>query len=304
MNYTSYKPNFFLVGAPRCGTTALYTYLSEHPDVAMPIYDKEPHYFGSDLISPRFARFRGNEDKYLRLFKHGQNCKRIGEASVFYLYSTTAAQEIHEYNPEAKILIMVRNPADMLFSYYLKLHGNQHEPLPSFSEALEAEERRKKNLDLPVNMYLPKQVLFYREMASFASQIQRFYDAFGKEQVRVTVFDDFKNDTPKAYQEILAFLEVDSNFQTELKPMNSTSTFQSPFIRKMVQNRLLVKLGDWFYPIAAPLYAQIMKLNRVNVSRPKLEPQLRQELLDELRPEIDALSTLLDRDLSYWYSDY
>jgi hypothetical protein len=296
------KPNFFLVGAPRCGTTALYNYLSQHPDIAMPIYDKEPHYFGSDLVAARFERFRGNEKKYLNLFKHGQNCKRIGEASVHYLSSLNAAREIHDYNPEAKILIMVRNPADMLFSYYLKMHGNQHEPLPTFQQALEAEARRKQGIDLPPNLYIPKESLFYRDMVRYAPQIQRFYDAFGNEQVKVTVFDDFKRDTAKAYREILEFLEVNSSFETELEQMNSTSTFHSPFLRRIVQNRFLVKIGDWFYPIAAPVYAQIMKLNRVNIPRPKLDPELRQELLNELRPEIDALSVLLDRDLSHWYS--
>lgn len=295
------KPNFFIVGAPRCGTTALYTYLNEHPDITMPIYDKEPHYFGSDLVSQRFERFRGNEQKYLNLFKHGQDCKRIGEASVHYLCSMKAAQEIHDYNPDAKILIMVRNPADMLFSYYLKLHGNQHEPLATFREALEAESHRKQGLDIPPNLYLPKQALFYLEMVRFASQIQRFYDAFGAENVKVIVFDDFKKDTPKIYRDILEFLDVDSTFETDLAPINSTATVHSPFLRRLLKNPLLVRLGDWFYPIAAPIYVQILKFNRVSMPRPTLDPQLRQDVLTQLIPEIDALSALLDRDLSYWY---
>src|SRR5438093_1590857 len=107
-------PTFFIVGAPRCGTTALYTYLRQHPDLFLP-ENKEPHFFGSDLYHPGFVR---NLDEYLSLFLEAGNKKRAGEASVWYLYSRNAAAEIMAFCPSARIIAMLRNPVDMMYSNY------------------------------------------------------------------------------------------------------------------------------------------------------------------------------------------
>jgi len=100
------KPNFFIVGAPKCGTTSMTEYLKQHPDIFIP-EEKEPHYFGSDLEYPRITK---TEAQYLRLFSEAQDERRLGEASVWYLFSQRAAQEIYEFNPLSRIIIMLRTP--------------------------------------------------------------------------------------------------------------------------------------------------------------------------------------------------
>ncbi|NLF38083.1 sulfotransferase, partial [bacterium] len=102
-------PDFFIVGAPKSGTTALHAYLGRHPSIFVPAR-KEPHFFGSDIVSPAFVRDR---DAYLSLFAGATTEARVGEASIWYLYSKRAAREIKEFNPDARIIIMLRNPVDM-----------------------------------------------------------------------------------------------------------------------------------------------------------------------------------------------
>ena len=108
------KPGFFIVGAPKCGTTSFYHYLRQHPQIFMPD-NKEPHYFGSDL-KKRSDEFIKTEEEYLSLFKDADSSQMAGEASTFYLYSKAAQKEIKGFNPHAKIIIMLRNPIDFLHS--------------------------------------------------------------------------------------------------------------------------------------------------------------------------------------------
>src|SRR4030095_3136534 len=99
------RPNFFIVGAPKAGTTALYLYLKQHPAVFMPAADvKEPHYFTPELRHPTFLR---TAEQYAAIFEQGRGKTRVGEASVFYLYSTAQARRIHEFDSEARIVVML-----------------------------------------------------------------------------------------------------------------------------------------------------------------------------------------------------
>ena len=133
------KPNFFIVGAPKCGTTALHEYLQHHPDAYLPYY-KEPHYFGADLVGSRFLQFRNKpKRKYLKLFRDVRGEARIGESSPWYLASNAAAAEIHRYDPEAKIIIMLRNPIDMMYSMWSQFRYSGNEQIEFFEEALAAE---------------------------------------------------------------------------------------------------------------------------------------------------------------------
>ena len=129
------KPNFFIVGAAKCGTTSLYRYLRQHPDVFMP-EQKEPNFFGSDL-SYRFPRI--SQARYLSCFAKAKGETRIGEATTIYLYSEKAAEEIKAFSPEAKIIIMLRNPVDVLYSYHSQQLYSGNEDIPDFEEALRAE---------------------------------------------------------------------------------------------------------------------------------------------------------------------
>src|SRR5215469_5765625 len=128
------KPDFFIVGAPRCGTTAMFRYLSRHPEIYFSDR-KEMHVFGSDLrFGPQF--YRRSMDNYLAEFVARNGELRAGEASVWYLFSRTAAAEIKTFNPDASIVIMLREPAQMLHSLYHMFRYDRNEHLPTFEQAL------------------------------------------------------------------------------------------------------------------------------------------------------------------------
>src|SRR3972149_11450918 len=108
-------PNFFIVGAPKCGTTAMYTYLKQHPEVFMSDL-KELHFFGTDHHRINYTPY--TKEQYLSFFDGAGDKRRIGEASTSYLYSERAAVEIKEFNPFARIIIMLRNPVDVMYAYH------------------------------------------------------------------------------------------------------------------------------------------------------------------------------------------
>ena len=168
-------PNFFIVGAPQCGTTALHAYLAQHPDVFMSD-PKEPHYFGSDLDF-RYRR-RPNEEQDRSYFTNAGDRSRIGEASVWYLYSECAADEIWEAVPDARIIVMLRDPVEMIPSLHSQFVYNGHEDLP-LSEALEAEEDRAAGRRIPPEANFPRGLL-YRRVATYAPQLARYLDRFGQ----------------------------------------------------------------------------------------------------------------------------
>lgn len=294
------KPDFFIVGAPKCGTTAMYEYLRQHPEIFMPEDAKEPFYFGSDM---NCKALRLTLEEYFSLFSLAKGEKRLGEASVWYLYSKKAAAEIKEFCPSARIIIMLRNPVDMLYSLHSELFYCADENMENFKAALDAEESRKKEGYKPGG-YLPVKCLFYREIVKYTEQVQRYFDAFGRENVHVIIFDDFKNDTLKAYKETLRFLEVDEIFQPEFKVINPNKQiknetvhkflFYSPlFIRKAVRLFLPEKIR-WKMRMA------VRNLNTRDESRKPMDPELRKILQAEFAPEVERLSELLGRDLTHW----
>ena len=294
---------FFLVGAPRCGTTAMYEYLRRHPEIYMPVYDKEPHFFGSDFVAPRFARFRGNEKKYRRLFAGAGKGQLRGEASVFYLYSREAANEIRSFDRSAKVLVMLRNPVDMLYSYHQFLVSLGDEVLTSFEDALAAEKVRKAGQQIPQNLYLMAEALYYRDVARFSEQVARYFDVFGREQVHVVIFDDFKTSTEAEYRKVLAFLGVDCGFKPDFTVVNANQEVRSRRLQRLLRNPRLVSLVAPIEPIVLPAYTLLRRLNVKRVPRSPLPPELRQRLQEEFVPEVRKLSDLLRRDLMHWCRD-
>ena len=212
-------PDFFIVGAPKCGTTALYDYLRQHPQVFMPFH-KEPLFFGSDLHH-RYGKLTPTE--YAALFRAAGAEQRVGEASAWYLYSATAAREICEASPQARIIIMLRNPVDVMYAQHSQLLFNQQEEITDFREALAAEEDRMAGRRLPPGPLRPEN-LFYRRMVRFSEQVERYLAAFDRDRVHIIVHDDMQDDTPKAFRETLRFLGVDDSFHPELHTLQREQT--------------------------------------------------------------------------------
>jgi hypothetical protein len=306
------KPDFFVVGAPKCGTTSLCKYLDQHPDIFIS-KPKEPHYFGQDLAAkPRRGR---TLEKYLSLFEGAKN-KVCGEGSTRYLYSKVAAKHIYELNPDAKIIIMLRNPVDFLYSFHSQLLVDLAEDIPDFQLALEAESDRREGKRIPRDAQRPADCL-YSEVAKFSEQVKRYFDTFGREQVYVIIFDDFKSDIARVYRETLEFLEVDASFQfTDFKNHKPNARIKNIalFRRKQRIKRWIISVGSLvpMFPGRAPLKKLLLKrINRImrpaspleKVSREPMDPELRKHLKKQFAPEVERLSNLLGRDLSHWSLD-
>jgi hypothetical protein len=224
------RPNAFIVGAPRCGTSAMQSYLSRHPDIFFPNV-KESHHFANDLINKN--DYYSSTDNYLRLFARARNERIVGEASVFYLYSKLASRNIHDFDSRAKVLVMLRNPTDMIRSYHAELVYKGDETILDFHDAFFAEERRKRGELMSENIRFP-QKLFYREVAQLCEQLQRYFDVFGKDSIHVIIYDDFKESTAKVFRDALIFLEVEPNFQTDFPVINACKRARSTTLRDLL----------------------------------------------------------------------
>jgi hypothetical protein len=293
------KPNFFIVGAPRCGTTAMYEYLKAHPDIFMPSF-KEPHYFGADVMGGRKEIFKGNESKYLALFADATTEKRLGEASPSYLYSKCAAAEIKQFNPDSKIIIMLRSPIEVMYSTYYQARYTGTEDLPTFEEALAAEPDRRAGRRISKNAD-NNMVGLYRDRVRFAEQVQRYFDVFGREEVHVIIFDDFKKGLPTVYRDALTFLDVAPDFRPEFNVVNASRKARSSFIRTLSMNPTLLSIGKRVPSVSLRVYSFLKHLNSKTASRSTLAPELRHRLQQDLQPEIEMLGEMLGRDLSAWY---
>jgi hypothetical protein len=296
-NHQVNKPAFFIVGAPRCGTTALSQYLRQHPGIYLS-YVKEPHYFGSDLDLRRGFR---TEKEYLELFEAAQN-QLCGEASTWYLYSKLAAQEIYTFNPDAKIIIMLRNPADMIYSWYGHVLLRGEETIENFEEALQAEEDRRQGKRIPKNT--PNHKLLYTDIPRYTEQIQRYYDVFDSSNINIILYDDFQADQRSVVKNVFTFLGVDSSFKPDVKIVNAHGRVKSKVIRNLINNQpeVVRKIVKTLVPrkFRHQLRHSIRLRNIEVCERVPLAPELREHLNSEFADEIARLSSLLNYDLSHW----
>lgn len=305
---TEIHPNFFLVGASKCGTTAMATYLRAHPQIFVPEL-KEPHFFGSDLEFRRnFARgpewFQPTAEQYRRFYSEVTVETRSGDASAMYLYSRNAPREIQEFCPRADVLIMLRNPVDMMYSLYCHWLYILNEDIDSFARALAAEEDRKQGLRIPPKAYFAGG-LQYREMWRFAAHVERYLEHFGRDRVKILLHDDLKHDPAGMYREVLEFLDVRVDFEPEFTIVNPSMRVRSRALQHFIINlpglvRWMLKplVDNWATRRLLERTAQLINIQRT--PRPPMDPQLRAMLQRELAPDVAALSDLLDRDLTHW----
>jgi hypothetical protein len=290
-------PNFFIAGAPRCGTTAMSEYLKAHPDIAMAAY-KEPHFFGRDLQGERFNMYRNKPERYRKLFDHVQHESCVGEGSVAYLFSETAASEIHVYNPNAKIIIMLRHPVEALYSMYHQalFTGSIH--FSTFEEMLTAHRHSSSDETASTN-----QRLLSVDGVKYGEQVARYYKIFDREQVHIILYDNFSTDTPAVYRDTLQFLGVDPDFQpANFAVINARQTHRNTIIGALLKNKLLQRIGLLIPNVTLPVYRAIKQLNAQRDSKKssRVDRSVADRLLRQLRPDIERLSILINRDLSHW----
>jgi hypothetical protein len=299
------KPNFFLVGAPKSGTTAMVQYLAAHPDIFMGI--KEMHFFGQDLHF-RTPFYRHNLKEYLQEFQRCNGESRIGEASVWYLLSSEAASEIKAFRPDARIIIMLREPVEMLYSLYYQLRYLGEEHLSTFEQALTAQPERSVGRGISRHACFA-QGLVYRQAALYVNQVKRYFDVFGRDRVRVIIYDDLASEPLKVYRDTLEFLDVDRTCgPTNFSVVNGSKSVRYPALRAVAKDPLLhsslALLRPWLprYLLGAlrTLDRYLWKINTRFEKRPPLRPGLLAKLKSEFAPEVGRLSELLGRDLTTW----
>jgi len=290
-------PDFFIVGSPKSATTALFEQLGSHPQIFVPRV-KEPSVFGAEH-NP--SRRRMSFDEYLALFMDAGNAVRIGEGSTTYLYSRTAPSEIRDFNPNAQIIIMLRDPIEVMHSQHSEAVWSGFEPIRDFAAALEAQDRRRAE-GLPPERAGP----YYRDIVDFADHVSRYFDTFGRERVRVIVFDDWIKDTAGAYRQTLEFLEVDPTFVPSFRVVNPNRRIRSDRLYELIREPpwVLQRLTRPIIPagMRRKIRRTLFELNSV-VSREPLDPAVRARLRTEFAPEIERLGKLIDRDLSAWTRD-
>jgi Sulfotransferase family len=276
----------------------MYDYLRQHPQVFMPFH-KEPLYFGSDLTR-RYGAM--SQRDYLALFAEANPGDRIGEASAWYLYSRTAADEIRRVVPDARIIVMLRNPVDVMYAQHSQLLFSEQEEITDFEAALAAEEERALGEHLPTGPIRPENLL-YRRMVRFAEQLERYLHAFGPEAVHIIIYDELRQDTAGEYRKVLEFLGVDPMTSVDFRASNENKVVKSKWVQRLI----------WDPPLLRPLIPRLRRYRAVHAlrrgllavnsrrrGRPEMDPALRERLLREMEPEVTRLGRLIGRDLSAW----
>lgn len=301
------KPDFFIIGAPRCGTTALSTYLAEHPRVGFS-RPKETQFFCTDLPGIHFHT--ADLQEYLeQCFGHctGKNYLAIGEGSVWNLYSKDAVTKILDFNPEARFIIMVRNPVDLCIALYEKRREMLQEDQLSFEQAwrLDAERNRGRHLA----PYFRKQIGLYeyRDVARLGEQVDHAFSRIPQRQRLLILFDDFIADTAAVYAQVLAFLKVPYDGRKEFPPINAGQRIRNPRLWALVWGTMLRA-----YPLMDPV-KRILKVPALNIyprlsrlflgnrqEKPTISASLRAEMCAYFAEDVKRLSTAIGRDLSHW----
>ncbi len=300
-------PNLFIVGAPKCGTSSLHTWLSMHPQIFMS-NRKEPQYFCRDFWEEGdtyhnkklFFDIRKVGD-YLNLFEDTkENHIILGEATSKYLYSKIAAKEIYKFNPKAKIIIMLRNPVDFLYSYHSQCLYDLAENEPNFEKALALEDTRKDGKNIPKYTPAPS-FAYYSEISKFYDQIKRFMILFGKEQLKIVLIDDLKNNPSKVYRDVLKFLGVNSNFKPTFQKINENKIITNKFLHRinmLPPNQSVIKrIYRKIFPKKLREKISEKKIFMKSGTRNKMHPSLRRKLKKIYYNEVMNLSKLLRRDL-------
>jgi hypothetical protein len=300
-------PDFFIVGHAKSGTTALYEMLREHPQIFLPA-SKEPWYFAQELHERTPPRPEGTPrtlDEYRAWFAGAEPGQQVGEASVLYLWSRTAAPAIAAVQPEAKIIAILREPASFLRSLHLQLIESYVETEHDFERALALETERRAGRSIPRHTYWPK-TLLYSEHVRYAEQLRRYHEAFGRERVLVLVYEDFLADNDATVRRVQRFLGVDDTVPIVPSRANPTVQMRSPRLHSLM-HAVSVGRGRGSLAVKSALKAVMPAEARRTLVRTANERLLHrapeevddafmERLRSRYKPEVVALSEYLGED--------
>lgn len=284
------RPNFFIVGAAKCGTSSIANYIGQHPDIFIsPI--KEPYYFVSQ------SHFDQEAD-YLELFEGVKNEKLIGEASTGYLYDELSPKLIKGFCPAAKIIVLLRNPIDMAFSLwkYMTAHGGER---LSFEDALNEESNRKENRSMS-SFSGRRENYYYVERARYFSQVKRYVDTFGADSVKILLFEEFINSPIATCQDVFDFLETSNRFEPTISVINAGGAARFRWLRYL-KNRRYPFLRR-VIPIKARHVARVFvrDINVVRSEGVRMTDEIRDLLHSKFRDDVALLQDLTGNKFQVW----
>lgn len=301
------KVDFFIIGAPKCGTTSLYEYLKTHPHICFS-KSKEPNHFSHEFEGYRTTF--STEEYHRKEFHQCENFSGIiGESSVWYLYSNVAVREIHRYNPDARLIILLRNPVDMLHSLHSQMLFNQDEDIGDFEEAWLRQGSRATGDNIPAACRVAE-FLQYRKIGTYGDQLERVFRYFPHEQVKVVLFDDLKEDPARIYFETLEFLGLEPDNRTDFRVENRNKSIMFEPAARLLQKppaaavslaKILQKLtGTQRLGIHSLLQKLNTRFNSRLMQRPPLRSEFRKELAEAFSSDIEKVECLIGTDLSEW----
>ncbi len=286
------QPNFFIAGVVKAGTTSLYEYLRQHPQIFLPD-TKEPCYFVRGYGIKKW-------NDYLSLFKDAGGKKVIGEASSVYCYCEESSDWIKTVLGDVKMILVLRNPAERAFSLYAWMVREGYEDAPTFAEALEREPVRMQDSAFRAEcpQFFPDYLYFTSGL--YFEQVKRCLETFGRERVKIYLFEEFTQEPTVVCQDIFRFLGVDDGFVPKLEVHNEGR------IPKSIACQYWLR-GEWHRrrkigsrSLRRKLVRPLMEWNVRCGSKLHPDKQILEALTARYRPDIEQLQALLGRDLSGW----
>ncbi|MCK5824686.1 MAG: sulfotransferase [Ichthyobacteriaceae bacterium] len=300
-------PTFAIIGAGKSGTTALFEYLGQHPDVFMPEV-KETNFFALEGVEKvvsdsddiynmhNYPQSVTSIDEYLELFKDAKEDIR-GEASPMYLYGEGVVDRIKKYAPDLKMIVILRHPVDRLYSRFMHLARENKLPTKYFSEAL------NRGSIWWLRNDLVKEGFYY-------TNLSKFYKAFNPNQIKVFLYDDLKEDPNKVMKEMFEFVGAESSFVPDQSvEYNMSGRIKNGFVNKLIGSDSVLKaFVNNVFPFLIKSLKQskqahkiLNSLRKKNLNRQKLSSDLRKKMIDDIyKNEILKLQSLIDRDLQHW----
>ena len=276
-------PNFFIVGTPKSGTTSLFHYLQEHPEVFLPEL-KEPHFFSCPEVKNTYYKTKivDSKQEYLDLYQERESYKAVGDLSSSYLFNKETPKRIHQFNPYAKIIIVLRNPVERALSHYL-MDVNLGYINASLSKVINNKDTFKQHYQE------------YIELGFYEQQIRAYTKQFPDSQIKVVLSDTLYANTAETLKDIYSFINVSTTFITDFETVHNSYTVprfkalkslvQSDGLKKMIPSGLKSGLKSLIY--------------KTNAEKPKLEVE--KNLLREIyKKSIVETETLINQDLSSW----
>ena len=284
------KVDFFIVGAPKSGTTSLYHYLNQHQDICMSLI-KEPNYFSSEELNDQGLYYKAKVisklESYHKIFIQEKDHQLLGEASVSYLFYQNVPLKIYKYNPTAKIIILLRNPIERAHSHYLMDYRLGH---------------TKISLDAILNDSSVKDhALLYQqyiELGFYYNQVKRYVDVFGHDNVCVMLYDQLKENNEELTNNIIRFLNVDLNHGINFKtPYNRSKSSTNKIIQNLYSLTFIRKSVSFLFPNSIISYINKIFFNNKENS---LSTRLEDKLYNLYSEDILLLEKMLKIDLSSW----